>query len=40
MTALEPLEPSVDPALAALADAILIPPFPGHHGSRVVPPGA
>jgi beta-N-acetylhexosaminidase len=29
MTALEPLEPSVDPALAALADAILIPPFPG-----------
>jgi beta-N-acetylhexosaminidase len=29
MTALEPLEPSLDPALAALADAILIPPFPG-----------
>ena len=29
MTALEPLEPSVDPALGALADAILIPPFPG-----------
>jgi beta-N-acetylhexosaminidase len=29
MTALEPLEPSIDPALAALADAILIPPFPG-----------
>jgi beta-N-acetylhexosaminidase len=29
MTALEPLEPSVDPALAALGDAILIPPFPG-----------
>jgi beta-N-acetylhexosaminidase len=29
MTAIEPLEPSVDPALGALADAILIPPFPG-----------
>jgi beta-N-acetylhexosaminidase len=29
MTALEPLEPSVDPTLGALADAILIPPFPG-----------
>jgi beta-N-acetylhexosaminidase len=29
MTALEPLEPSIDPALGALADAILIPPFPG-----------
>ena len=29
MTALEPLEPSIDPALAALADAILIPPFAG-----------
>jgi beta-N-acetylhexosaminidase len=29
MTALEPLEPSIDPAVAALADAILIPPFPG-----------
>lgn len=29
MTALEPLEPSVDPVLGALADAILIPPFPG-----------
>jgi beta-N-acetylhexosaminidase len=29
MTALEPLEPSLDPALAALADAVLIPPFPG-----------
>ena len=29
MTALEPYEPSIDPALAALADAILIPPFPG-----------
>jgi beta-N-acetylhexosaminidase len=29
MTALEPFEPSIDPAVAALADAILIPPFPG-----------
>ena len=29
MTALEPLEPSIDPILGALADAILIPPFPG-----------
>jgi len=29
MTALEPLEPSIDPVVAALADAILIPPFPG-----------
>ena len=29
MTATEPLEPQLDPALAALADAILIPPFPG-----------
>ncbi len=29
MTVLEPLEPQLDPALAALADAILIPPFPG-----------
>jgi beta-N-acetylhexosaminidase len=29
MTALEPLEPSIDPALGALADAILIPPFSG-----------
>jgi beta-N-acetylhexosaminidase len=29
MTATEPLEPRLDPALAALADAILIPPFPG-----------
>ena len=29
MTALEPLEPSIDPALSALADAVLIPPFPG-----------
>jgi len=29
MTALEPLEPSIDPALGALAAAILIPPFPG-----------
>jgi beta-N-acetylhexosaminidase len=29
MTALEPLEPSIDPSLGALAAAILIPPFPG-----------
>jgi beta-N-acetylhexosaminidase len=29
MTVLEPLEPQLDQALAALADAILIPPFPG-----------
>jgi beta-N-acetylhexosaminidase len=29
MTALESLEPDIDPALAALADAILIPPFFG-----------
>jgi beta-N-acetylhexosaminidase len=29
MTALEPYESSIDPAVAALADAILIPPFPG-----------
>jgi beta-N-acetylhexosaminidase len=29
MTALEPYEPSIDPAVAALADAVLIPPFPG-----------
>jgi beta-N-acetylhexosaminidase len=29
MTALEPYEPSIDPAVAALAGAILIPPFPG-----------
>jgi beta-N-acetylhexosaminidase len=29
MTVLDPLEPKLDPALAALADAILIPPFPG-----------
>jgi beta-N-acetylhexosaminidase len=29
MTVLEPLEPRLDPALAALADAVLIPPFPG-----------
>ncbi len=29
MTAIEPYEPSIDPALGALADAILIPPFPG-----------
>jgi beta-N-acetylhexosaminidase len=34
MTALEPLEPSIDPALAALADAILIPPFPGTTAPR------
>ena len=34
MTALEPLEPSVDPAVAALADAILIPPFPGTTAPR------
>jgi len=29
MTTLEPLEPSIDPTLGALADSILIPPFPG-----------
>jgi beta-N-acetylhexosaminidase len=29
MTAVEPREPELDPALTALADAILIPPFPG-----------
>ena len=29
LDSLEPLEPDIDPALAALADAILIPPFPG-----------
>jgi beta-N-acetylhexosaminidase len=29
MTVLDPLEPKLDPALAALADAVLIPPFPG-----------
>jgi beta-N-acetylhexosaminidase len=29
MTTLEPVEPSIDPALGALADAILIPPFHG-----------
>jgi len=34
MTALEPLEPSVDPSLGALADAILIPPFPGTTAPR------
>jgi len=28
MTALDPLEPAIDPSLGALADAILIPPFP------------
>jgi beta-N-acetylhexosaminidase len=36
MTALEPLEPSIDPALGALADAILIPPFPGTTAPRWV----
>jgi beta-N-acetylhexosaminidase len=34
MTALEPLEPSIDPSLGALADAILIPPFPGTTAPR------
>jgi beta-N-acetylhexosaminidase len=34
MTATEPLEPELDPALAALADAILIPPFPGTTAPR------
>jgi beta-N-acetylhexosaminidase len=34
MTAIEPYEPSVDPAVAALADAILIPPFPGTTAPR------
>jgi beta-N-acetylhexosaminidase len=34
MTALEPLEPSIDPTLGALADAILIPPFPGTTAPR------
>jgi beta-N-acetylhexosaminidase len=34
MTALEPYEPSVDPAVGALADAILIPPFPGTTAPR------
>jgi beta-N-acetylhexosaminidase len=29
LDSLEPLEPDIDPGLAALADAILIPPFPG-----------
>jgi beta-N-acetylhexosaminidase len=29
MTAVEPYEPSIDPAVAALADALLIPPFSG-----------
>ena len=29
MTVLDPLEPKLDPALAGLADAVLIPPFPG-----------
>jgi beta-N-acetylhexosaminidase len=36
MTALEPLEPSIDPTLGALADAILIPPFPGTTAPRWV----
>ena len=34
MTALSPLEPHIDPALGALADAILIPPFPGTTAPR------
>jgi len=34
MTATEPVEPELDPALAALADAILIPPFPGTTAPR------
>lgn len=34
MTATEPYEPSIDPAVAALADAILIPPFPGTTAPR------
>ena len=34
MTALEPLGPSTDPTLGALADAILIPPFPGTTAPR------
>jgi beta-N-acetylhexosaminidase len=36
MTALEPLGPSIDPTLGALADAILIPPFPGTTAPRWV----
>lgn len=34
MTALEPVEPPADPSLGALADAILIPPFPGTTAPR------
>ena len=34
MTATEPYEPSIDPAVGALADAILIPPFPGTAAPR------
>ena len=34
MTALEPLEPSIDPTLGALADGVLIPPFPGTTAPR------
>ena len=34
MTATEPYEPSIDPAVGALADAILIPPFPGTTAPR------
>jgi len=34
MTATEPYEPSIDPAAGALADAILIPPFPGTTAPR------
>ena len=34
MTVLGPTEPELDPALAALADAILIPPFPGTAAPR------
>jgi beta-N-acetylhexosaminidase len=34
MTAIEPYEPSIDPAVGALADAILIPPFPGTTAPR------
>ena len=34
MTTLEPVGPSIDPTLGALADAILIPPFPGTTAPR------
>ncbi len=34
MTATEPYEPSIDPSLAVLADAVLIPPFPGTTAPR------